>query len=757
MTGTLPPAPTHLHPLRRAPWLALACALLLAPGFAAAADNAAQDGARRPRIGLVLGGGGAKGAAHIGVIKVLEEMRVPISCIAGTSMGALVGAGYATGLSAAELEKLITSVDWKNILRSAPRQEVPLHRKSLDSAFPTGLEVGVKDGGIVAPSGVVPTHQIEGLLRQVAAGAGPVQDFDQLPIPFRAVATDLESGAMAVFRKGDLAASMRASMAVPGAFAPVEMDGRVYVDGMLVRNLPVDVAREACADVVIAVPVGNPVITRDRLNRLTSVAGQALNIAIEANEKAQLATLGPRDLAIPVLLQDITSFDFANTPEAVRIGEDAARQAMGAIARYSVSASEYAQWRAGLHTAAVAGGMKVDEVRITGTQVTNPEVLRHIVRTQPGEPFDRRQADADSTRLVAHGDLTSASYRLTQEGGRNVLTYDVVEKPWGPNYLLFNLNFSTDLKGDTAWGVRLDYQKRWINSLGGEFRTSLQVGKPSGLWAEFYQPLESSRTWFVAPGVFASQSLAYLYEQDRKVAELDSRRYGLSLEAGRAFGSAAEVRVGTLFGRTEARTEIGNPGLAGPPESDVGAATLSFRYDTLDQRLFPSKGSFGRLDAMASSTTLGADSGYRVASAALSHVLTVGDGVLTGSLQGGTSSSDAIPYHDQFKLGGLFRFSGYRLNELVGAEYALGGLQYRHRLGYLFETLGTAAWGGFTAEAGNVYRRIDGSSARGTLWGGSLFVGVDSKLGPVYLGYGRSQGGHSAWYLYVGSALEAFR
>jgi NTE family protein len=753
--GSIAPPRTRLNAVRRLAW-ATAAGLLFAHQLAMAADPPAEA-QRRPRIGLVLGGGGAKGAAHIGVIKVLEEMRVPVDCIAGTSMGALVGAGYATGLSASELEALITSVDWKNILRSAPRQDVPFHRKSLDHVFTIGLEVGVQDGALVAPSGVVPSHQIEALLRRVAAGAGDAKTFDDLPLPFRAVATDLETGGMAVFSKGDLAASMRASMAVPGAFAPVEIDGHLYVDGMLVRNLPVDVARQTCADVVIAVPVANPAVSRDRLNRLTSVAGQALNIAIEANEKVQLATLAPGDLAIPVVLKDITSFDFASTPEAVKIGEAAARQAMSALARYSVGELEYAQWRSGMQLHMAASAMKIDEIRITGTKTTDPEVMRNIVRTQPGEAFDQKNIDGDTTRLVAHGDLTSASYRISEEDGRHVLTYDVVEKPWGPNYLLFNLNFNTDMRGDTAWGVRLDYQKRWLNSLGGEFRTSLQVGKPRGLWAEFYQPMESSRTYFVAPSVFTTQSIAYLYQGDQKVAELDSTRHGLNLEVGRTLGTSGEVRLGVVTGRTESKTVVGTPGLAGPAKSKLGAGTLHIQYDTLDQRLFPSSGTLARADVMASSTTLGADSGYQVGSASLTQVVTVGANVWTGTLQGGTSNGDEVPYHDQFKEGGLFRFSGYHLNELVGKEFAFASVQYRRRLTYLVETFGTAAWGGFSLETGNVFQRIDGTGARGALWGGSLFLGVDSKLGPVYVGYGRSQNGHSAWYLYVGSALEAFR
>ena len=239
----------------------------------------------RPRIGLVLGGGGAKGGAHIGVLKVLEEMRMPVDCIAGTSMGAIVGAAYATGMPAEELAKIVSDVNWKETLESAPREGYTVRRKALDFLFTNGFELGVKDGKLVFPGGIVPTQQIEGLFRRIVAGARQTPNFDRLPIPFRAVATDLESGDMKVFDRGDLAVAMRASMAVPAAFAPVEVDGRLYVDGMLVRNLPVDVARKLCADVIIAVPLGNPVASRENLGNALAVAGQAMNIAIEVERE----------------------------------------------------------------------------------------------------------------------------------------------------------------------------------------------------------------------------------------------------------------------------------------------------------------------------------------------------------------------------------------------------------------------------------------------------------------------------------------
>jgi len=733
--------------------------LLAALHGASAADTptpAQEQQARRPHIALALGGGGAKGAAHIGVIKVLEEMRIPVDCIAGTSMGAIVGAAYATGMSAQQLEQLITAVDWKEILASAPRQDIPAHRKALDFVFTLGLELGVKDGGVVAPGGLVPTHQIEALLRRILAGAGQASDFNELPIPFRAVATDLESGSMAVFDRGDLSVAMRASMAVPGAFAPVDYNGRLYVDGMLVRNLPVDVARQMCGDVVIAVPVGNPAVTRENLGTMIGVAGQALNIAIEANEKVQLATLTARDVAIPVTLQNVTSADFAKVPEAIPIGETAARKAAAALSRYSLSPREYAEWRANLSEVAAVRKVRIDEVRLVGFHATNPEVMRTFLQTKPGDIYDPARADADTTRLVARGDFTAVNYQLATEEGRNVLTYTAVEKAWGPNYLLFDMNLSTDFKGDTAWGLRMDHERRWLNSRGGELRTSFQLGRPNLFGTEFYQPLDSAQRFFVAPSLFASQTLEYLYGAGARIAQLDTRRYGGRLEGGVALGTWGEFRMGLLRGEVSQSANVANPGIPDLGSNPLGAGTMRFFYDTLDKRQFPTEGSGGIVYGNFSNTGLGAERTYKTVSFSLSKVLTLGRNVWAFALRGGSDLNSNAPSYDQFKLGGLYNFSGYRLHELIGREFAFGGLQYRRRIADISETLGTAVYAGATLEAGNVFHRLDGTSARGALIGGSLFLGVNSKLGPVYVGYGHSEGNHYAFYLYLGASLEVF-
>ncbi len=737
------------------PRLARACILALA--LAAAACAGAAPPAARPRIGLALGGGGAKGAAHIGVIKVLEQMRIPIDCIAGTSMGSIVGAAYATGRSADELEQVITAVNWRDILASAPRQEIPVHRKELDFVFVNGLELGVKDGGIVAPGGIVPTYQIEALFRRIVAGAAQTTDFDKLPIPFRAVATDLETGQMVVFDRGDLSVAMRASMAVPVAFAPVADGGRLLVDGMLVRNLPVDVARQTCADVVIAVPVVNPRVSRASLGNFVGVAGQAMNIAIEANENAQIATLTDQDTLVKVTLDDIGASDFAKVPEAIPIGEAAARAVAAKLARYSLPQQEYAAWRSQLHVAAARPRPKIDEVRMSGFVVTNPEVARALIQTRPGQTYDPEQADADAGRLVARGDYTSVAYGLGAEDGGNAITFDAVEKPWGPDYLMFDLNLSTDFRGDTAWGIRVDYQKRWLNALGGELRASGQIGRPNVFEASFYQPLDLAQRWFVSPTVYANQTLEYSYADFEAVGQYSIRRRGVKLEAGAALDPWGEVRFGIIRGSTRWDAKIDTLAIPDQGSETTAGYTARFVYDSVDKALFPTQGTFAKLEAFASSTGMGADRSYRTFGFDGWRTFSRERWVWQFALRGGTDFHSNAPFYDQFRRGGLFDFSGYSRGELTGRDFGFASVLVRRRAAFLNETLGTALYSGGSFELGNVYRRLDNSPARGVLAGGSLYLALDSKIGPVYLAWGFSEGGHSTAYLYLGSSLEAMR
>jgi NTE family protein len=736
----------------------VALTILLHAMHALGADASApkaQAAPKRLRIALALGGGGAMGAAHIGVIKVLEELRVPVDCIAGTSMGAVVGAAYATGMDADALDRIMTSINWKDTFKSAPRQDIPVRRKELDFVFTLGLELGIKDGQVRVPKGLVPTQQIENLFKRIVAGARQTNRFADLPIPFKAVATDIESGDMVVLERGDLTQAMRASMAVPGAFAPVELNDRLLIDGMFVRNLPVDVARRSCGDVVIAVTVGNPPPKRGDLKDALSVLGRAAALGTELNEKAQLDTLSERDVAIKVVLDGINATSFDRIPEAIPIGEAAARNLRAQLARYGLSTTAYAAWRAGLGDVAVARTERIDEVRIEGTEQTNPEVLRNFITLRPGDVFDPEQASADTTRLIGRGDFESVDFRTTQEADKTVLTYTVREKGLGTDRLLFDLNVQTDFEGDTRWGIRVDHRRTWVNSLGGEWRNTVQVGAPALVSSEFYQPLDAAQRFFVAPRLYYSNSFEDLFVDEKRVARLDVSRYGGALDVGMALGTWGEWRLGLERGRSDIDIDIGTP-LASGRRVSIGLWRTRFEYDQLDQAIFPTRGTRAVAWYYESTKSLGADDGYRKGQLNLRSVLSRGRNVFELGLRGGSDFGSDTPVYDQFALGGLNNFSGYQIGALRGREYVLGGATFRRRIFDLSGALGTGVYVGGGAQVGNVYDRIDGSDSSGVIWSGSAYLIIDSKLGPLYVGAGYSEGGRLAGYLYIGSSFDVF-
>ena len=579
-------------------------------------------------------------------------------------------------------------MNWKETLESAPREGYTVRRKALDFLFTNGFELGVKDGSLVFPGGIVPTQQIEGLFRRIVAGARQTPDFDRLPIPFRAVATDLESGDMKVFDRGDLAVAMRASMAVPAAFAPVEVDGRLYVDGMLVRNLPVDVARKLCADVIIAVPLGNPVASREKLGNALAVAGQAMNIAIEANEKAQLATLTDRDVSIPVILKDISSGDFYKVPEAIPIGEAAARSAAATLARYSLPPAQYAAWRDGLREVSAVAKVTIDEVRLVGLKVTNPEVVRTFISSKAGEVFDPAQAEADATNLVERGDYSSVSSQLVTEDGKNVLVFNATEKAWGPNYIKFDGNLATDFKGDLSWGLRVDYEKRWLNDLGGEFRAAGQIGRPGLFLAQFYQPVEKTQTFYVMPALYGSRARQIVYDKNSEVAQFDVTRYGARLEGGAALGGWGDLRLGVLRGKVNAEKDVGEDWVKAPGPQQCGRGDGAVLLRHARQAPVGDRGHPGVRERVFLEDRPGGGRELQDPGGQDRHGVQLRPQRVHGRGARRYRHGHAVPpEYDQFKLGGLFQFSGYRVGQLVGREYALGTVQYRRRIADLNESL----------------------------------------------------------------------
>jgi NTE family protein len=702
---------------------------------------------KAPRIGLALSGGGARGIAHVGVLKVLEEMRVPIHCVTGTSMGAIVGATFAAGRSPAEMEKLVLAADWDAIFRDRPpRKEIALRRKVDDYKTLFAPEFGVTEDGLALPKGVIAGVSIESFFRLLAAPAFGVTDFNGLPIPFRAMATDIETGESVVLGRGSIAQAMRASMSVPGAIAPVEIDGRLLVDGGIANNLPIDEARRLCADVVIAVNISTPPLKRSEITSALTVVGQLINFLGKQTVDDQLMRMRAQDVLIAPDLGDISASKFDRSAEAIRIGEQAARAMADSLGRYSLPPAQYAALRA-KQGAESKGLGPVDEIRIEGLQRTNPEVLRALVESQPGEPLEEEKLGADLRRIYGHGDFESISYHLSDGGaGPRALVIEPKEKSWGPDYFRFGLGLASDFKSDSQFNLLAQYRRTWLNHLGGEWLTEVQVGQDSHVFSEFYQPLQEAGRWFVAPYFTFGQRSRGVFLGDDKIADYRTRYALVGVDGGAVLGTWGHVRLGPSWSRIDARVDTGSPLLPTVEETTAGMRVALF-IDQLDRAFFSTHGFAAGGTAYAAMESFGAAANYQRLEGSVRAARSWGPHTFFASAAGGTDLGSDMPAYEAFTLGGPLRLSGYRIGQFSGQRFAFGRLMYYNRTLPLPDILGSGVYVGGSAEVGRVTGRFDRLPSPGTLWSGSVFLGADTFLGPLYVGLGL--GGSSHWSVYL--------
>ncbi len=714
----------------------------------AALAQAGPEG-KRPRIGLALSGGGARGAAHIGVLKVLEELRVPVHCIAGTSMGAVVGCAYAAGTTPAGMEQLIKEVDWGDVFRDAPpRGELSARRKLEDYKPLFATEFGVRDGEIQLPAGVVAGVTIEGFLRRLAAPSAAIDNFDRLPIPYRAVAADIATGRAVVLSRGSLVQAMRASMAIPGAVAPVQIDGRLLVDGGIADNLPIGVERKLCGDVVIAVDIGTPPLKREQITSVLSIVGQLVTLLGKESVDRQLATLGPNDMVVKPELGDIAAGSFDRQQEAIDIGEAATRALASTLARYAIPAAEYTALRRTQVVEAKALG-RVDEIRFEGLQRSNPDVLAELMLSKPGEELDDAQLVSDLRRIYGRGDFEAVDYHIESGPGSRALVIPVREKSTGPNYLRIGLGLATDFRDEAVFNLLLSYRRTWLNPAGAEWLSEVQLGQNSYLFSEFYQPLQRRGGAFVAPYVQLGRNTLPFHVADQRVAEyrVDEARIGFDI--GTTLGTWGEVRLGVLARSVDADVATGSLGLP-DAEGVVRGVRLRMVGDRLDSPWFPRSGQRVVISAFESVGADAPDENYRRLEAHWSGAFSFARHTFTVTATGGSSGGTLLPPDEAFFLGGPFRLSGYRINQFAGENFALGTVRYYNQLARLPTVLGTGAYVGASLEVGRVGRVFGNDISTGTLWSTSVYLAAETFLGPAYFGIGISGKGRHSVYLLLG-------
>ncbi len=739
--------------------------LVVAPAALSQTAEESVEPSTRPTIGLALSGGGAKGLAHIGVLRKLEEWNIPVDYVAGTSMGAVIGGLYASGMTADEIEQAVLDIDWTDLLKDDPQREYrSFRRKEEDRLYMLDFEFGLRGLKLMAPRGFRQGQKLTYMLRNLTQPVAGITDFDQLPVPFRAVATNLINGDMVVLSEGDLAAAIRASMAIPGVFTPVEIGDLLLVDGGSVRNIPVDVVRAMGADIVIAIDISAPLGDREKLTSSLAVTGQTLGFLTRLNVEAQLPLA---DLVLRPAVAGIGVLDFSDPPGIITLGLDEAELKKSDLVAMALPAEEYARHRAGQSVPRFELPL-ITNLRITGLAGVDERIVRRRIRLQPGDRLNFDALYTDLGRIYGLGDFQSVDYSLNPEEGGVELVIQAREKEWGPNFVSFGLDFEIDEDQGSTFNLKLLHRASNLNRYGAEWRNVLRIGRETSLSTEFYQPFDYYSRWFVAPGIYMGNELVNSYQDGEKAAEYTQRlQYG-SLDFGYQFGNKAQIRLGPVFGRARISRNTGvdtpekpgdadgttgsNQGLV--PESPVlGAVNLKISVDTLDQVTFPRQGGVGFLNAYISFEAMGADDDYDRIEGKYSRFFSRGRHTVFGTLSGGTSLGGDLPAYHQFTLGGMFSFSGYGPGELRGNYYGVVRLGYYASLFKLPTTMGQNLFFGGWVEKGNTWfdsSDISWNNSGETL---TLLVGADTVVGPMYLAWGKGDGGRSRVFISVGGGF----
>ena len=731
--------------LRNAAIATLLLAFTGSPAFA-------EQDEERLKIGLALSGGGARGGAHVGVLKALEELDVKVDYIAGTSMGAIIGGLYASGYGAEEIEQILIETDWNKGLTDKPaRKDRTMRKKEQEYEFLIPYRIGFNKGKFQLPLGAIEGQHLDQLFHRMLLPVVGINQFDRLPIPFRAVATDLVTGEVVVMSGGSLPDTLRASMSVPGIFAPVNIDGHILVDGGMSNNLPVNVVREMGADIVIAVDISSPLLKEEQLTSFISVTEQLTNFLTRRTTEQQIESLGPRDILIVPVLGDFSSTDFDGAEDIVHLGYEAALEAQDELMTMTRGGGGEPVRPPGQSTADYI----VQFVDIDNGSVLNDELILSRLDVKLDEPIDLPALDESVDKIYSLDVFQSVTYDLIQndEGQQGVVVH-ARPRTWGPNYLQFGLELSSDFSDNSDFKLGAAYTRNALNSLGGELRVVGAIGREGEISFDFYQPIDLEANWFVEPQVYWRRQDYNLWQDDANIAKLGISGLGIELGIGRNLGTTDRVRLDYEFARADADIIIGELDFPFDDEIKIGESRLRYDHDSLSSVWFPTSGMLHRLEYLYASDDLGAAFNYQQAMANGTLSFSRNKNTVLFNYNAGYSFNDKAPLERWFRLGGFGRLSGLAPDQLTGRHAAMAVLAYYRRLNN-FDII--PAYAGFTLETGNVWEFSDEIGFNDLRYSASLFVGAETPIGPVYFAVGHSDNGDNAVYFYVGNPFRVRR
>ena len=674
-------------------------------------------------------------------------------------MGAIIGGLYASGMTADELEGELLKLDWDEVFAPrVERQQLSQRRKEEDFEISPVLEFGMRSGELKAPLGALSGRGLESLLRRFTLPVRKVADFDALPIPFRAVTTDMESGQPLILSTGDLAQALRSSMSVPGVFAPTEINGRILGDGGLVDNLPVDVARAMGVDIVIAVNVGTPLAARSSLGSAAGLTTQMINILTEQNVRRSIDALTARDVLITPSLGALSASDFGRTRELIELGEAGVSETVKQrLAALTIHTTDYLAWRSS-HRRGATPQATLRFIRFEGSTITNPKRFEAQFESAPGKAFDPERAGRDAQRLAASGDYVRADYRLVTTAEGDGLVFDLEDKPWGPHYFRIGLDLNTDFAGQSAFNIKISHNRHWLDSNGTEWRNQVQIGAVPRWVTELYHPLNwtlaLSGDWFVAAyGEVERRELAvYNSANGSQRGRFNRAMARLGVDLGQPWGRLGEVRLGITQSVLRTTPDILAADYTGQREAFTTRETglrLQAVVDQLDFASFPQRGYRAQSELVIGQRGGTLQERFSRFEAQFTAVNTWSPHTVDATTRVQYSGQSAPGAVGRYSLGGFHQLSGYEPGQIAGNYVLFGRLTYTRRLDDA--PVLTRGWfSGATLEAGNAWDNRGDMRWTDLRLGSSVFVGASTGLGPAYFGLTYAPRGSAGVILFIG-------
>jgi NTE family protein len=705
----------------------------------------------RPKIALVLSGGGARGFAHVGVLRALQDMRIPIDIVVGTSMGSVIGGAYAAGASLKDLERMAATTDWDSVVADRPaRDQLHFRRRDEDLQLPSRIEFGVSLKGVQGPPAAASNAALEMVLQRVLPPGTRDLPVSQLPLPFRSVASDLLTGELVVLDNTPLFQTMRASLAVPGVFAPVRIKDHLVVDGGLVRNLPVDMARAMGADIVIAVNVGTTLAPEKELGSALGVANQMLQILTEQNVQRSLSELRKDDVLIAPKLDGISFLDFSTWDKAIAAGEAAARELAPRLAALAVPERDYISMES-LRLATPHDAdrpVKLAKVQIQGTRDVNPDVLIKQSGLEPGKPTTREEVRQAAVALYGRGDMARVETDIDDVEDERTVTIRATEAEWARSRMRVGLELASDFRDSNDFAIKVMHVRSALNAWGGELRTEGRLGNERGIGVQWWQPLGAGSQWFVMPSAQIGKIAGDIFNKGQRMARVSYSARAATLALGRQFGNWGEFSIGVARQAYSVRPLIPEVPADTPVQRVYDSTTFArFRVDTLDSLAFPTRGT---LFTIGRERTPGSGKGVGTAAsnwgATALQAFQVGNWAGHVSLEWAKAQAGASPV----TLGGFLRLSGTPTNSIQDPTLMLGRVVLARRIASLPSAFGGAMRAGFSLEAGGGFDRASDATGRALKQAGSAFLSVETRFGPLFLAAGATREGEQTLYLFLG-------